>query len=155
MPNQARTVREGFMEKIDLRTALKHQYQPRAGEVVEVDVPRMNFLKIDGCGDPNTSKDYSSAVLRIAKLDVDYWGSAAAEAAAPGGPEGPFRGGQTRGRGEWRSAVVFRAERRTHARHPVGGSGRPHAGAQPLHGELGRRAPSGLSCSRWRRARTS
>ncbi len=50
------------MEKIDLRKALKHLYQPRAGLVVEVDVPPMNFLMIDGHGDPNTSKEYSGAV---------------------------------------------------------------------------------------------
>lgn len=56
------------MEKIDLRKALKHLYQPRAGEVVEVEVPPMNFLMIDGHGDPNTSKEYSGAVEALFSL---------------------------------------------------------------------------------------
>ena len=56
------------MEKIDLRKALKHLYQPRAGEVVEVEVPPMNFLMIDGQGDPNTSKEYSGAVEALFSL---------------------------------------------------------------------------------------
>jgi hypothetical protein len=50
------------MDKIDLKKTLKHLYQPRASEVVEVNVPPMNFLMVDGQGDPNTSKDYSAAV---------------------------------------------------------------------------------------------
>lgn len=58
------------MEKIDQRKALKHLYQPRAGEVVEVDVPPMNFLMIDGCGDPNTSTDYAGAVEAL--FSVSY-----------------------------------------------------------------------------------
>lgn len=56
------------MEKIDLRKALKHLYQPRASEVVEVDVPPMNFVMIDGQGDPNTSKDYADAVEALFSL---------------------------------------------------------------------------------------
>jgi hypothetical protein len=50
------------MDTIDLKKTLKHLYQPRASEVVEVNVPPMNFLMIDGHGDPNTSKDYADAV---------------------------------------------------------------------------------------------
>lgn len=56
------------MEKIDLRSTLKQLYQARAGQVVEVDVPRMNFLMIDGQGDPNTSKDYAAAVEALFSL---------------------------------------------------------------------------------------
>lgn len=50
------------MEKIDLKKAMKHLYQPSAKEVVQVDVPTMNFLMVDGEGDPNTSQAYSDAV---------------------------------------------------------------------------------------------
>lgn len=50
------------MRKIDLKKELKHLYQPSAKEVVQVDVPVMNYLMVDGEGNPNTSKEYSDAV---------------------------------------------------------------------------------------------
>jgi hypothetical protein len=50
------------MEKVDLKKDLKHLYQPSTKEVVQVDVPTMNYLMVDGEGDPNTSKAYSDAV---------------------------------------------------------------------------------------------
>ncbi|MFO0700830.1 MAG: hypothetical protein U0236_16530 [Nitrospira sp.] len=50
------------MKKIDFKKDLKHLYQPSAKAVVEVDVPSMHFLLIDGEGDPNTSKAYAEAV---------------------------------------------------------------------------------------------
>ena len=50
------------MEKIDLKKELKHLYQLSAKEVVQVDVPTMNFLMIDGEGNPNTSQAYADAV---------------------------------------------------------------------------------------------
>lgn len=50
------------MNKIDLRLELKNLYQASAKLVVEVDVPTMNFLMIDGEGDPNTSAAYAAAV---------------------------------------------------------------------------------------------
>lgn len=53
------------MEKIDFKKALKHLYQPSAKEVVQVDVPTMNFLMIDGEGDPNTSPAYADAVATL------------------------------------------------------------------------------------------
>ena len=142
------------MEKIDLRTALKHLYQPRAGEVVEVDVPRMNFLKIDGCGDPNTSKDYSSAVLRIAKLDVDYWGSAAVEAAAPADQKGRFAAAKRAiaAYGDRLQPCELSAELTPGIRSVAAAGHTPgHSCCMVSSGG----APSGLSCSRWRRARTS
>jgi hypothetical protein len=43
------------MEKLDLKKSLKFLYQPSAKEVVQVDVPPMKYLMIDGQGDPNTS----------------------------------------------------------------------------------------------------
>ncbi|WP_295457774.1 GyrI-like domain-containing protein [uncultured Thiodictyon sp.] len=50
------------MDKIDLKKDLKHLYQPSAKEVVEVDVPAMNYLMVDGEGDPNTLPAYADAV---------------------------------------------------------------------------------------------
>lgn len=50
------------MEKIDLKKELKSFYKPSAKEVSEVNVPRLNFLMIDGKGDPNTSQAYKEAV---------------------------------------------------------------------------------------------
>lgn len=44
------------MEKIDFKNELKPLYQPPAKEVVQVEVPKMNYLMLDGEGDPNTSK---------------------------------------------------------------------------------------------------
>lgn len=50
------------MKKVDLKKELKHLYQPSAKEVVQVDVPTMNYLMVDGQGDPNTSQAFSDAV---------------------------------------------------------------------------------------------
>ena len=58
------------MRKVDLRTELKLLYQPPAREVVEVDVPTMNYLMIDGEGDPNTSSAYAEAVEAL--FSVSY-----------------------------------------------------------------------------------
>lgn len=50
------------MEKIDLKKELKHLYRPSAKDVVQVDVPTMNYVMADGEGDPNTSQAFSDAV---------------------------------------------------------------------------------------------
>ncbi len=50
------------MEKIDFKKQMKHLYQPSAKEVVVVEVPEMNFLMVDGKGDPNTSQSYAEAI---------------------------------------------------------------------------------------------
>ena len=50
------------MTKIDLKKELKHLYNPSAKEVVVVDVPPMNFLMIEGEGDPNTAQEYQEAI---------------------------------------------------------------------------------------------
>jgi len=41
------------MEKIDYKKELKHLYRSSAKKVEVVEVPKMNFLMIDGDGDPN------------------------------------------------------------------------------------------------------
>ena len=50
------------MEKIDYKQAFKYLYLPTAKSVVKVIVPPMNFLMVDGAGDPNTSPDYQAVV---------------------------------------------------------------------------------------------
>lgn len=50
------------MQKIDLKKELKHLYNPSKSEISIVNVPNMNFLMIDGKGDPNTSQQYKEAV---------------------------------------------------------------------------------------------
>lgn len=50
------------MKKLDLRKDLKHLYSPSAKKVEIVDVPKMNFLMIDGVGNPNTSQEYQDAL---------------------------------------------------------------------------------------------
>lgn len=50
------------MEKIDFKKEFKQLYQPSAKEVVQVDVPPLNYLMVDGEGDPNTSQDYRDAI---------------------------------------------------------------------------------------------
>jgi hypothetical protein len=50
------------MSKVDLKKEQKHLYSPSAKAPIMVDVPRMNFLMIDGKGDPNTSQDFRDAI---------------------------------------------------------------------------------------------
>jgi hypothetical protein len=50
------------MSKIDFKRELKHLYRPSAKKFEVVDVPPMNFLMIDGHGDPNTAQEYQEAV---------------------------------------------------------------------------------------------
>lgn len=50
------------MEKIDYKKELKHLYKPSAKKVEIVEVPQMNFLMIDGEGDPNTSQSFQDAI---------------------------------------------------------------------------------------------
>jgi hypothetical protein len=58
------------MKKIDLKKDLKQFYAPSAKEVVEVDLPPLRYLMIDGKGDPNTSTEYTQAVEAL--FSVSY-----------------------------------------------------------------------------------
>ena len=49
------------MTKIDFKKTLKHLYNPPR-RFVTVDVPEMQFVMVDGHGDPNTTQDYKDAV---------------------------------------------------------------------------------------------
>lgn len=50
------------MKKIDFKKELKHLYRPSARDVAIVDVPAMNYLMIDGEGDPNNAQTYQDAI---------------------------------------------------------------------------------------------
>ena len=73
------------MEKIDYKKELKRLYKPSAKKVEVVDVPKMNFLMIDGEGDPNKSQSFKDAIdvlyplsyalkfmIKRGELAVDY-----------------------------------------------------------------------------------
>lgn len=48
--------------KIDLKVELQGLYRPSAKQAAIITVPEMNFLMMDGAGNPNTSPDYQQAV---------------------------------------------------------------------------------------------
>jgi hypothetical protein len=50
------------MQTIDFKKRLKQLYSAPAKAPVIVEVPRMNFMMIDGTGDPNTSEEFQRAV---------------------------------------------------------------------------------------------
>jgi hypothetical protein len=56
------------MEKLDLLKRLKHLYAPSAKRVELVDVPAMNFLMVDGAGDPNRCPAFTDAVEALFSL---------------------------------------------------------------------------------------
>lgn len=56
------------MEKIDFKKQLKHLYGASHKKVEIVEVPQMNFLMVDGEGDPNTSKSFSDAIEALYPL---------------------------------------------------------------------------------------
>ncbi len=59
-------------------------------QVDEVYITHMHGDHLHGAVTPEGAKVFPNAVLRIAKGDVDYWGSAAVEAAAPENQKGRF-----------------------------------------------------------------
>jgi len=50
------------MEKLDIIKQLGDLYKPPSREVVEVTVPALEFLMVDGEGDPNASQAYGDAL---------------------------------------------------------------------------------------------
>lgn len=71
--------------KIDFKKELKHLYGAAKNKAEIVDVPRMNFLMVDGSGDPNTSQAFKDAIealysvsytlkfmIKKGKTPVDY-----------------------------------------------------------------------------------
>lgn len=50
------------MQKLDFKKELRQFYNPSKKEVTLVDVPPMNFVMVDGQGDPNTSQAFQEAM---------------------------------------------------------------------------------------------
>ncbi len=53
------------MTKLDLKKQLKHLYSPSAKQAELIEVPAMNYLAIDGEGNPNTSQQFQDAVQAL------------------------------------------------------------------------------------------
>ena len=53
------------MAKTDYKKELKELYTPSVKEVSKVVVPKMNFLMVDGKGDPNTSQEYVDSIQTL------------------------------------------------------------------------------------------
>ena len=56
------------MDKVDYKKELKHLYKPSPLKIEFREIPEMNFLMIDGTGDPNTSLDYKEAIEALFTL---------------------------------------------------------------------------------------
>jgi len=57
-----------MINKVDFKKSLKQFYNPPKGGFHFVDVPIMNFLMVDGRGDPNISDEYRDAVQALYSL---------------------------------------------------------------------------------------
>tara|TARA_R110002095_G_scaffold203987_1_gene186413 strand:+ start:295 stop:597 length:303 start_codon:yes stop_codon:yes gene_type:complete len=53
------------MSKIDFKRTLRSFYAASRDKFVDVDVPVMSFVKVDGAGDPNTAPVYGAAVQSL------------------------------------------------------------------------------------------
>jgi hypothetical protein len=56
------------MSKVDFKKDLRHLYRPSSNSFEVVEVPPMDFLMIDGHGDPNVVPDYSAALEALYAL---------------------------------------------------------------------------------------
>ena len=56
------------MTKIDFKKDWKHLYRPPKDEFEIVEVPALNFIMVDGHGDPNTAESYVQAVEALYAL---------------------------------------------------------------------------------------
>ena len=78
------------MEKLDFKKVMKAYWQPPVGEFVTVDVPRLNFIKVDGKGDPNSATEYRTAVQWL--YSMSYGLKFASKAAGRDYGVGPLEG---------------------------------------------------------------
>jgi hypothetical protein len=62
MSKSVSTSAQRAVAKVDFRKQLRSLYNPSAKDVVVVNVPDMQFLLVDGTGNPNTSQEYQEAV---------------------------------------------------------------------------------------------
>ena len=53
------------VSNFDIKKAHPRLYSPKAGDVVTVDVPPLRFFRVDGHGDPNTTRSYVDAVTTL------------------------------------------------------------------------------------------
>ncbi|MFX0107918.1 MAG: GyrI-like domain-containing protein [Candidatus Hodarchaeota archaeon] len=53
------------MEKVDHKKVFKELYKPSAKMPSILDVPEMNFIMVDGRGDPNTAQEYTDAMAAL------------------------------------------------------------------------------------------
>ncbi|MHB8246630.1 MAG: GyrI-like domain-containing protein [Acidimicrobiales bacterium] len=60
--NTLSTLKENAMQTYDIKKHHKHLYAPKPGDFEIVEVPPLQFLMVDGHGDPNTSTDYREAI---------------------------------------------------------------------------------------------
>ncbi len=56
------------MKKIDLKKELKQFYRPSAKKISIIDIPPMNYLMIDGKGDPGNSTEYTQSIEALYPL---------------------------------------------------------------------------------------
>lgn len=49
---------ETLIIRVDFKKDLKHLQNPSSKEVAVVNVPEMNFLVVDGAGNPNTAQEF-------------------------------------------------------------------------------------------------
>lgn len=56
------------MGKIDFKKEMRELYQPSAKDFELIDVPEMQFLMVDGHGDPNTAPEYQQAIEALYAL---------------------------------------------------------------------------------------
>lgn len=56
------------MDKIDYKSVLKEIYKSPPGKMTIVDVPKLNFLKVDGEGNPNTAQGFTEAIQALYTL---------------------------------------------------------------------------------------
>ncbi|MFV0382671.1 MAG: GyrI-like domain-containing protein [Paracoccus sp. (in: a-proteobacteria)] len=49
-------------EKLDFKKILKPMFRPPVGEFVEIELPEMRFIMVDGAGDPNTAAAYRAGL---------------------------------------------------------------------------------------------
>jgi len=56
------TVKENTMQTYDIKKQRKDLYAPKPGNFEIVEVPLLEFLMVDGHGDPNTSTAYRAAI---------------------------------------------------------------------------------------------
>lgn len=59
---------EPDMKKIDFKKEMRELYRPSAKDFEFIDVPEMQFLMVDGRGDPNTAQEYTDAVEALYAL---------------------------------------------------------------------------------------